>query len=316
MDGFAPLPQPNTADGTPRLIGVEIEFAGLPEDRVARIVTDTLGGRAEQGDGPFWTVTDSVIGRLDIYLDTAMRKLERSMLRDELLRLGREVIPVEIVTEPIGMDRMARLQELVAALGAAGAKGSGSGLFFGFGIHFNIQIVSDHVSDIHRTLLAYALIEDWLRNVMPIDETRRILPFTDPYPTIFVHDPIAAGPDVDLETLIALYLDHCPSRNFGLDMLPLFAHFAPDRVRDRIGDATSARPAFHFRLPDCRIDEADWGLPAEWRRWIAVESVAADGALIGRLCREWLDDHGPVTLSRQRWAARAGTILRDAGISA
>lgn len=316
MDGFAPLPQPNTADGTPRLIGVEIEFAGLPEDRVARIVTGTLGGRAEQGDGPFWTVTGSAVGRLDIYLDTALRKLERSTLRDELLRLGREVIPVEIVTEPIGMDRMARLQDLVTALRKAGAQGSGAGPFFGFGIHFNIQIASDRASDTLRPLLAYALIEDWLRSAMPIDDTRRMLPFTDPYPTAFVRDLVAAGPGIGLGDLVPLYLDHCPSRNFGLDMLPILAHFAPDPVRNRMGEATSARPAFHFRLPDCRIDEAGWSLPVEWNRWVAVERVAADSALLARLGREWQDDHGPVTLSRRHWAKRAGGILGQAGILA
>jgi hypothetical protein len=316
MPGFTPLPRPDAADGNPRLIGVEIEFAGLPEKRVADLVTGTLGGEARQGDGPFWTVSGSALGKIEIYLDTALRKFDQSSLRDELLALGRDLIPVEIVTQPIDMDGMARLQQLVAALRDAGAQASGAGLFFGFGIHFNIQLASDSVDDIRRPLLAYALIEDWLRSAMPIDDTRRVLPFTDPYPTAFVRDLIRAGEGIGLSDLIALYLDHCPSRNFGLDMLPIFAHLAPRQVRDVIGDATSARPAFHFRLPDCRIDEPGWGLPDEWRRWVAVECVAGDAALLDRLSRDWLDDHGPITLSRASWADRAGAILGDAGITA
>ncbi|MCM2561773.1 amidoligase family protein [Lutimaribacter sp. EGI FJ00015] len=315
MPDLAPLPRPDAADGTPRLIGVEIEFAGIPEDSVARVVTDSLGGTATQDDGPFWTVADSALGDLEIYLDTALRKFDQSSLRDELLRVGREVIPVEIVTAPLDMNQMERLNALVSDLRHAGAQGSGAGLFFGFGIHFNVQIASEQVEDIHRPLMAYALIEDWLRAAQPIDETRRALPFTDPYPTAFVRALIEAGNEIGLSELIALYLEHCPSRNFGLDMLPIFAHLAPGRVENVIGAATSARPTFHFRLPDCRIDEPGWSLADEWNRWIAVERVAGDAALLARLAHEWRDDHGPITLSRGSWADRAGDILDGVGIT-
>ncbi len=316
MPDLAPLPRPDAADGSPRLIGVEIEFAGIPEDRVADVVTGSLGGSAKQGDGPFWTIHDSALGDLEIYLDTALRKFDQSSLRDELLRIGREVIPVEIVTQPIDMDQMQRLNALVSDLHDAGAQGSSAGLFYGFGIHFNVQIASETVDDIRRPLLAYALIEDWLRDAMPIDETRRVLPFTSPYPTDFVRDLIRAGDGIGLSELIALYLDHCASRNFGLDMLPIFAHLAPDQVQDVVGDATSARPAFHFRLPDCRIDEDGWSLATEWNRWLAVERVAGDDELLARLAAEWQDDHGPITLSRSSWAKRAGEILDGAGLAA
>lgn len=308
------MPRPTAADGSARLIGVEIEFAGLPEDRVAQIVTDTLGGEATQGDGPFWTVTDSAMGKVEVYLDTALRKAKQSALRDAALRLGREVIPVELVTEPLTMDGMARLQTVLDALRDAGAMGSSAGLAFGFGIHFNVQIASENVEDIRRPLLAYALIEDWMRASMPIDDTRQVLPFTDAYPTSFVRALIGAG-RVDLPRLIDIYLEHCPSRNFGLDMLPIFAHLAPDAVQGDLGDATSARPTFHFRLPDCRIDEADWSLSDEWHRWITVERVAQDDALLARLAAEWQDDHGPITLTRESWATRCGEILHEAGFS-
>lgn len=315
MPGFAPLPQPTAADGSKRLIGVEIEFGGLLEDRVAQIVTDTLGGEAKQQDGPFWTVKNSAIGNVEIYLDTALRKAGQTALRDAALRLGREVIPVELVTEPLTMDGMGHLQTLVAALRDAGAVGSSAGLAFGFGIHFNVQIASEDVEDIRRPLLAYALIEDWLRASMPIDDTRQVLPFTDAYPTSFVRALVEAG-KVDLLRLIDIYLEHCSSRNFGLDMLPIFAHLAPGAVQGDLGNATLARPTFHFRLPDCRIDEPDWGLPLEWQRWVTIERVAQDDALLARLATAWQDDHGPITLSRAHWADLCGQILHKAELSA
>jgi len=314
VSGLAALPQPLNAAGEARRVGVEIELGGLDEERVAQIVAQRLGGRAEPEDSHIWAVRDSVIGDVAVYLDIFLRKAQKSRLRDLALDLGREVVPVEIVTAPLDMDGMARLDDLRDALREAGALGSGAGLVFGFGVHFNIEVASGRDADTVRPLLAYALIEDWLRAAYPIDESRRLLPFTDPYPTDFVRALIEAGPGATRDRVTGLYLELTPSRNRGLDMLPLLAHFDAGRIRAAISDKTSARPTFHFRLPDCRIDEADWTLATEWWRWVAVERVARDDALLRRLSDAWLDDHGLVTLSRQHWAERAGRILLTAGI--
>lgn len=314
MSGFAPLPRPRTAAGTERRVGVEIELGGLAEDEVARICAEVLGGAVAQQDSHVWAVRGTEIGDIEVYLDIFLRNATRTRLRDLALDLGREVVPVEIVTAPLNPAGLARLDELRERLRAGGALGSGAGLVFGFGVHFNIEVASRADADTVRPLLAYALIEDWLRSAYPIDDSRRLLPFTDPYPTEFVRALINAGPEATRAAVTGLYLAHTPSRNRGLDMLPLLAHFDPDRIAAVIEDKTSARPTFHFRLPDCRIDESDWTLAREWRRWVMVERVAGDGALLRRLSDAWEDDHGLITLSRQSWAARAGRILRTAGI--
>lgn len=315
MARFAPLPQPLNADGVPRLVGVEIEFGGMPESDAATLCASFLNGRAVQIDSHIWRVEDSEIGTLDIYLDIFLRKAQQSRLRDAALDLGREVVPVEIVTEPLDMDGLERLDALRENLRAAGALGSGAGWFFGFGVHLNIEIASDCDADIVRPLLAYALIEDWLRADNPINDARRLLPFTDPYPTDFVRALIKAGPEATRDHVTGLYLELTPSRNRGLDMLPVFAHFDPDRIASAIEDKTSARPTFHFRLPDCRIDDAGWSLAEEWDRWRLVERVAEDNALLDRLAQAWDDDHGFLTLSRQSWATRSGRILQTAGLA-
>ncbi|MEI4232191.1 amidoligase family protein [Roseovarius sp. D22-M7] len=315
MAAFAPLPRPCNAEGAPRRVGVEIEFGGLSERDAADLCARVLGGTAVQLDSHIWRVEDSEIGTLDIYLDIFLRKAQQSRLRDQALDLGREVVPVEIVTEPLDMDGLSRLDDLRDALRKAGALGSGAGWFFGFGVHLNIEIASDRDRDIVRPLLAYALIEDWLRADNPIDDSRRLLPFTDPYPTEFVRALIKAGPEATRDHVTGLYLEYTPSRNRGLDMLPVFAHFDAERIAAAISDKTSARPTFHFRLPDCRIDEDGWSLAEEWHRWIVVERVAEDGALLDRLAQAWEDDHGLLTLSRQSWAERAGRILRTAGLA-
>ncbi|MBQ0749724.1 MAG: amidoligase family protein [Roseovarius sp.] len=314
MTAFSPLPQPLNAKGDPRLVGVEIELGGLPVAQVARLCAETLDGTASQVDSHIWRVENSQIGQIDIYLDIFLRNAQQSKLRDLALDLGRDVVPVEIVTAPLDRDGLGRLDDLRNVLRDAGALGSGAGWFFGFGLHLNIEMASDADADTIRPLLAYALIEDWLRAANPIDESRRLLPFTDPYPIDFTRALIKAGPDASRDHVTGLYLELTPSRNRGLDMLPLFAHFDAARIRAAITDKTSARPTFHFRLPDCRIDEADWSIADEWQRWLTVERVAADTALLTRLSQAWLDDHGLLTLSRQSWATRAGRILQSAGL--
>lgn len=312
---FAPLPDPVNAAGAPRLTGVEIELGGLDEAACAAICARETGGRAVQVDEAIWRVEDGAIGTLKVYLDTALRDAEKSALRDAALALGREVIPVEIVTEPLDRDGLLRLDRLREALRRAGALGSGGGLLFGFGVHLNVEIAAETAAAVVPPLLAYALIEDWLRADNPIDPTRRVLPFTAPYPTRLVRRLIELGPDAALGPVIDAYAETGGSRNHGLDMLPVFAWLDHARIAPVLTPATSARPAFHFRLPDCRIDEPDWTLAREWRRWRTVERVAAAPAALRDLSEGWMDAHRGVTLIRGPWAETAGEILRRHGLA-
>lgn len=311
---FAELPEPAKADGTPRLTGVEIEMGGLDEATVAAICARVLGGRSHQTEPHLWMVSDSSIGDLRVLLDTALVKSQPTPLRDLALKLGRDVIPVEVATAPLDRAGMDALEPLVEALREAGAQGSGAGFVYGFGVHFNPEAVSANAADVVGPLRAYALIEDWLRWAWPIDESRRILPFTAPYPTAFVRDLIELGPDATLGSVVDIYIRHCPSRNHGLDMLPMFAQLMPDSLPASLRAATGARPTFHFRLPDCLIDDPEWSLSGEWLRWVNVERVAGDPRLLARLAEAWQAEHGSVTVFRQFWAERCGAILRDAGL--
>jgi hypothetical protein len=311
---FAPLPKPLNAQGEPRRTGVEIELGGLSESDCARLCAEHLGGEAIQVDKAIWRVEGTALGTLKVYLDTALRNAEKTPLRDAALALGRDIVPVELVTEPLDRDGLITLDSLSVALREAGALGSAGGLFFGFGVHFNVEIASDDPTSIIRPLLAYALLEDWLRAANPIDQTRRVLPFTAPYPTSLVRRLVGLGPNADLRHVMDAYGEESPSRNHGLDMLPVFAHLDADRMAPVLTDATSARPTFHFRLPDCRNDEADWSLAQEWRRWLTVERVAKDDALLRRLGTAWKAAHPGLTLSRQDWATRCAEILSNAGL--
>lgn len=315
-DRFALLPHPRTTEGKDRLTGVEIEFAGLPEDEVCAIVADVLGGTPNQTDSAVWEVPDTRIGRVQVYLDIFLRDKEKTSLRDAVLKAGRGIVPVEVVSEPLDRDGLIALDELRAALCAAGAKGSASGILNGFGVHLNPEVRGSEPEEALPPFVAYALCEEHLRHIHPIDATRRLLPFTDPYPPGLVAGLVELGPEPRIDNTMDVYLGHASSRNYGLDMLPLFAELAPRRVEATMGEGTSPRPTFHFRLPDCLIDDPDWSLDAPWRLWHCVETIAATDGLIAALMDGWRAHHGENGLLRETWATRTGRILADHGIMA
>lgn len=312
---FAALPQMTTRQGDPRRVGVEVEMGGLSAEHVAQTCAQALGGTACAASDYRWTVESGNLGELEVILDTALAKEKQSRLRDLALLLGRDVIPVEIVTPPLDHDGLDRLLPLMDALREAGALGTSAGLTLGFGVHFNVEVASEADRDLIEPFIAYALIEDWLRWRDPIDGTRQVLPFTQPYPTELVRALLELGKNPPLAAVMAVYMTHSPSRNRGLDMLPLFAHLDEEAVKPVMTSAVNPRPTFHFRLPDCRIDEAAWSLAHEWDLWVSVERVAQDEALMQHLRTEWLEQHGTVTLNRGAWARHADDILREAGLA-
>ncbi len=315
-DRFLPLPRPRAQTGEARRTGVEIEFAGLTEERVAGLVAARFGGTPRQTGDYEITVEGTELGAVQVYLDTALRKGGRGGLTELGLQLGREVIPVEIVTEPLEHERLALTDDLREALRAEGALGSGAGPLLGFGLHLNVQVFSERVEAIRPVLTAFALIEDWLRLSHPIDGSRRLLPFVDPYPRRLVRRLLAMPPEATLEHLMDFYLELTPTRNRSLDLLPLIRHLDEARLLRAVAqpEAVSARPTWHYRLPDSRVDEADWTIAYEWNRWVLVERVAEDADLLARLARGWLDLDRGQGAPRRDWSDRVETILAEADV--
>ena len=301
----APLPRPDRADGSPRRVGVEIEFGGLAEARAAATAQGVLGGRVEARSQHDLCLTGSALGDVEVYLDTAWRDRAGTVLGDLGLDLGRAVVPVEVVTDPVTVPDLPRLDALARALRRDGATGSRDGLFLGFGLHLNVETAGDTVEDLLPVLRAYALLEDWLRYADPIDPSRRVLPFADPYPRSFVDRLARDGAGWSLAELVDIYLEETPTRDRGLDMLPVFLGLLPDRVEAAIGAATAvtARPTFHYRLPDSRIDDPDWSIVYEWNRWVMVERLAARPDLLERLARQWAEYRTTLTTVRPDWLA-------------
>ena len=305
------LPVSNLHDGSPRCVGIEVECGGLSEDTVARIIADTLGGTISRTGDYERRIEGTEIGDIEVLLDTAFRDKVESQLARQSLEVGRAVIPVEYVTAPIPPDRIERVDALNVALARAGAFGTQDGVLLGFGVHLNVALPGTHVDDILPVLTAFALIEDWLRLRIGIDASRRLLPFVDTYPTVLLDALCEPTTDWTLERIKSTYLTNAPSRNHALDALPLLKHLEPERVVDAVPQMAhkSGRPAWHYRLPDCRIDEEDWSVALEWNRWCAVERVAADADLLTRLKHRWRDYRSRLLPIPGQWARKSAKVL-------
>ena len=304
------LPRATTAAGEARRVGVEIELTGLPEAEVAEVAADVLGGAVDESSPTSYTVSDTALGDIEIILDTRFRTQIEERSPDIGLTLARTVVPVEIVTPPILPEEIVRLDDLREALRRRGAVGTRDGVLLGLGVHLNVAVAGESLGDVMPVLTAFALLEDVLRAERKVDWTRRLLPFTDPYPRALI-DGLVDRPPADMTGLMELYLSETPTRNRGLDMLPFFAHLAPERVAQAIprGKSTSPRPAYHYRLPDCLIDEPDWTLALEWNRWVRIERVAETPELLDALCGAWRQHRGSWTTVRPDWAKTAAAVV-------
>ncbi|MGY6412342.1 MAG: amidoligase family protein [Alkalilacustris sp.] len=328
---FWSLTEPLRADGGPRRTGVEIELAGLTEVEVAECVRGLWGGRIEADDPTRFRIEDTRLGRVTVLRDSA---LSRSGVEGVLLEALGDMVPVEVVTPPLAPDEMPEADALVRALRVAGARGTRDALRFGFGMHLNPEVVAPTAEAILPVVRAYGLLEDWLRATDPLDPARRLLPFVDPWPRALVDrlaqpappsassEADAAAPAVtlgalrDLSDLAAAYLALTPTRNRGLDLLPLLEHLEPAQVRAALpeGRAKGGRPTYHYRLPEARVDEPSWSVAYEWNRWVLVERVAARPALLEALAEEWRAHRSALLTIRPDWARMVEAHLLAARI--
>jgi hypothetical protein len=107
------------------------------------------------------------------------------------------------------------------------------------------------------------------------------------------------------EEFVDDYVTDSPTRNRPLDVLPLIAHIGADNLEQRVEDweLVGARPTFHYRLPNCELAQPGWTPAVDWNRWVAVEAVAEDKALLRELSKAYLETTDwPLRLQRGGWA--------------
>lgn len=305
-DAWQPLlpPWTTTESGALRRVGVELELIGPSVAEVAQVVVEVLGGRAEAVSRYESVVRGDEAGPWRIELDYDVLKekgRERTdsgepasfteELSEAVLRTGAEVIvPVEVVSPPLPMPRLADVQRLLPALRSLGTLGTHAGLMYAFGLQLNPELPRTDAGTILRYLRAFLCLQDWLVKESQVDLTRRMTRFMAPFPTEYVQRVVQASYAPTLEQLISDYLESNPTRNRAVDLLPLFMELDAERVRAVVHDTlVKARPTFHYRLPNCEIDDPAWGIHVPWNRWLQVEHLAADEERLDAACAAYAE---------------------------
>ena len=297
-------PWQDNANGRIRRVGVELEMSGLDLDSLAEQLADlfeldiTSDGRYERrlkGDpAGDWVVELDYerlkkLGREERLDKTLADQMNRSA-EDMLAWAAETLVPMEVVSPPLPLDRLEEVEVLIAHLREAGAKGTSDSAVNAFGMQLNPELPSHDARMIAACLKAFMCLYDWLFMRSDIDFSRRVTSYVDPFPARYVRRLLAADYWPELATLIDDYLADNPTRNRALDMLPLFMFLDEDRVRTTTDDSLiKARPTFHYRLPDCRIDKSDWGLHLAWNDWVEVERLAADKSRLQGCCEAYLE---------------------------
>jgi len=285
-------PRETNHAGEPRQVGVELEFAAVTARDAAKLVRKAFGGSVTAIDHHRFVILGTKLGDFRSELDsqflhraeggpetpTGLQMLLANFqdaFHGVLGDIGSAVIPCEIVCPPIKIADLQRLDSLLEELRRVGAHGTDVSPLYAFGTQLNPDIAECTADWIVSVLKAYLLLSDWLRAIISVNLTRRVLAFADPFPPDYVLRVTDPNYRPNMPTLIDDYLVYNPTRNRELDLLPLFAWIDEKRVRAAVDDKRiKARPTFHYRLPDARLDRPDWTVVTEWNRWCVVERLA------------------------------------------
>ncbi|MFC0445446.1 amidoligase family protein [Pseudidiomarina halophila] len=309
-----------TAEGDIRRVGFELEFSGIDVATSAEAVARALGGSPYAKSSAQWRV-EGPLGEFRVEIDwnflqkLAAEKGEHAntdSLLESLSQAAGLVVPVEVVCPPIACDELDALTGMVDELRDAGAKGTDESMIAAYGTHINPELPDTDSETICRYMQAYALLQWWLVDQHHVNPTRKLSPYVDLYPEAYVRNLLKYD-SVSINELIDDYLKANPTRNRALDMLPLFSHLDSERVKAELtDDKIKARPTLHYRLPNCRINEASWTLAREWNLWCNVERLANRPKALAELAADFLDADRPMLgVARQPWIEHVDEWLKE-----
>lgn len=314
-------PVTKNQQGAIRKVGFELEFSGLSLAQTIATVKAVYACEEISSTAAECKLEAAALGRFGIEIDWRLLKqlaAERESLKvpldlvNQLSEIAALLVPVEVVCPPIAMDQLDQLDTLISALREAGAVGTEESLIAAYGVHINAEIPQLNSDNLLAYLQAFSLLQYWLMDAQGVDLARRISPYIDLYPEAYVAT-ILQQQQVDVAQIVQDYLQHNPSRNRALDMLPLLSLIAEDQVQAAVEDPRiGKRPTFHYRLPDCHIEKPSWSLQESWRGWLVVERLASDSGARQALTQAYLEASVPVLgVSRNNWVEWLDLWLHD-----
>jgi hypothetical protein len=307
--------------GSERSVGFEFEFTGVEMKDAAEMISELYGGAVEQVSGYEYKVAGTEFGEFSLELDASLflnkkyekvlrtvgldvNKLKNKEKLEEALRdMASTVVPFEIITPPIPLSGLKRLNELVNKLREWKAKGTGDSFFYAFGLHLNPEVPELSADSLLRHLKAYVMLDGWIRKDADVNISRKLTPYINEYEMDYIRYILRENYRPTLKELIRDYFTFKNSRNRPLDMLPVFMfldkEFTSGLMKEEL---TSARPTFHYRLPNCSLGDEQWSLADEWNRWVLVEKLANDEKTLGQYSRAFLNmDDKSVFSMKKKW---------------
>jgi hypothetical protein len=327
MNNFLEPPLPKDTSNEIRKVGFELEYSGLTLKESAQLIIDVTGsGSIEQINPYHYKVLNTAFGDFSLVLDfqflisQGLEKWLHDVGLDEVIdteialaleefvaTLSETIVPYEIATPPLALDKLDTMEELKESLRNHGALGTTANPFYAFGFHINPQVHSFDVAEIVDTLRAFFLLYDYLVELLQPDIKRRITPYIDPYEDEYIAKVLEPSYKPNIDSFIKEYLIFNPTRNRALDLLPLLAFIDAKQVFTALPDEKiSARPTYHYRLPNSKVDESQWHTYDAWNSWVMVEELAHDKEALKELSREYLKfmDEPLAFLLKDGWIER------------
>ena len=292
-------------DGAPRKAGFELEYTGIGLPETAELLQKQFGGQVVERSKSAYAVENTPFGDFTVMLDMSMmQKLSAMVAEDARLNPANETIaawaekilqpvvsswmPNEIVTPPLPLAEFGQLDHVLKILRDHGGKGTRASSVYAFGMHINPELPGIPPERLKDYIAAFILLQERLQVEVEMDITRQLTRFAKLFPENYAQFILQPGYDPDVGTLIDDYLRFNPTRNRALDMLPAFCTIDEARVRQVIhDDKVHGRPTFHYRLPNCDLDNPDWSPIREWNTWLMVEELAEDKPRLEAMSRAY-----------------------------
>ena len=335
MENFTiPLVTTNES-GKERRAGFEFEVGNVSVEQVAKALHKEFGGSIKKTSPFEFHIEGLDIGDLRIERDTQLltslkyrdwlQELgvdfspgsDAEKIEHEVDKLSRWLVPCELVTSPIPFSKFDQLKAMVRVLKDVGAEGTQESLHYAFGLHLNPEVPKMEVDVLLAFVQAFVLMTDWIIEDSETDFSRRFFTkYIDPFPSNYAELILNNDYCPTMTQFMNDYLDHNPTRNRPLDMLPIFYEVDKERLMQALPDdqkpLIKGRPAFHYRLPDCRVGEPGWSVSTEWNRWAFVEHIAQSSSLRERLIDMWKKEQSTFSLShKSSWVKQLGQFLQD-----
>jgi hypothetical protein len=281
--------------GEERRVGFELEYSGLALPDVAHIIQTQFGGAVACINEFAYKVRGTEWGDFSVESDSSYlkdKKFEKILealpvdgatkqnFTEKLSDQSDLIIPHEIVTPPIPLSQLDCVEELRAIIYTETRQRERSTSSLApCGLHINPELSASDPRSILNILRAFTMLYDLLVERRKVAVSRRIWPYIAPYPQEYKDLILQPSYDPDMPQLIGHYIRYNPTRNRALDMLPIFAWLDEERVfahSELELSLIKKRPAFHYRLPNCLLDDPDWRVADEWMSWVQIERLAAE----------------------------------------